>query len=98
MDIVKVLQYIRPGEQWVLHGQELTWLDSTPRPTEAELQEGVRQLELQSYMQKRAAEYPPIVDQLDAIWKGGEDMEAMRQQILAIKAKYPAPTEINGIK
>lgn len=36
--------------------------------------------------------YPPIKDQLDAAWKGGEDLEAMKQLILSIKEKYPKPT------
>jgi len=43
---------------------------------------------VKEYRVKRRAEYPPLEDQLDAIWKGGEDMEAMRQQIMAIKEKY----------
>lgn len=37
----------------------------------------------------RRAAYPPIEEQLDAIWKGGADMEAMRQKILDIKARIP---------
>lgn len=37
----------------------------------------------------RRAEYPPLVDQLDAIWKGGEHMEAMKTRVLAIKDKHP---------
>ncbi len=37
----------------------------------------------------RAMAYPPIADQLDAIWKGGADMEAMRKTVLAVKAKFP---------
>lgn len=42
-----------------------------------------------AYKDKRKKEYPPIEDQLDAIWKGGQDMEDMRAIILAIKNKYP---------
>ena len=41
---------------------------------------------------KRREAYPSIADQLDAIWKGGADMEAMRQRILAIKRQIPKPT------
>lgn len=41
------------------------------------------------YHQARRREYPDIRDQLDAIWKGGEAMEAMRQQVMAVKAKHP---------
>jgi len=53
----------------------------------------------------RAAEYPAIADQLDVIWTlldtqyGAAPIplpaaEAMRQQIKAIKAKYPKPPGI----
>lgn len=52
------------------------------------------------YKEKRAAEYPAIGDQLDAIWKelnyrrlNGEqlvqDADDMLGQILAVKNKYP---------
>lgn len=41
------------------------------------------------YTEKRLAEYPPIGDQLDALWKGGVEAETMKAKIQAIKAKYP---------
>jgi hypothetical protein len=44
-----------------------------------------------SYAEKRALEYPPIGDQMDAFWKGGSEAEAMKAKINAIKAKYPRP-------
>lgn len=43
------------------------------------------------YRERRRAEYPPIAEQLDAQWKGGEAAEAMRQKVLAVKVKYPKP-------
>ena len=43
------------------------------------------------YRQLRAAAYPPIGDQLDALWKGGADEAAMLEAVLAVKAKYPKP-------
>ena len=42
-----------------------------------------------AYKAKRAAEYPPIGDQLDALWKGGAEAEAMLAKVQAVKAKYP---------
>lgn len=42
-----------------------------------------------TYAEKRAAEYPPIGDQLDALWKGGAEAEAMLAKVQAVKAKYP---------
>jgi len=43
------------------------------------------------YQRDREAEYPPIGDQLDALWKGGEAYTTMLAQIQAVKAKYPKP-------
>ena len=44
---------------------------------------------VESIRMARANEYPQIGDQLDALWKGGESLEQMRQQVLAVKEKYP---------
>jgi len=45
------------------------------------------------YQRDRADEYPPIGDQLDALWKGGDASTTMLAQVQAVKAKYPKPTE-----
>lgn len=42
-----------------------------------------------TYAEARKTAYPSIEDQLDALWKGGAEMEAMRVRIAAIKAGYP---------
>ena len=42
-----------------------------------------------AYKAKRASEYPPIGDQLDALWKGGAEAEAMLAKVQAVKTKYP---------
>ena len=42
-----------------------------------------------AYKAKRAAEYPSIGDQLDALWKGGDAAAAMLAQVQAVKDKYP---------
>jgi len=49
------------------------------------------------YAEKRRQEYPPIGDQLDALWEmlepaGGTKAHDMKQKILAVKAKYPKPS------
>lgn len=46
------------------------------------------------YAEKRRAEYPPIGDQLDTIWKAlasTPNPPPMLAQIQAIKSKYPKP-------
>jgi hypothetical protein len=42
-----------------------------------------------AYIAKRAQEYPAIGDQLDALWKGGAEAEAMLAKVQAVKQKYP---------
>lgn len=44
----------------------------------------------EAYIAKRAAEYPPMADYLDAIVKGDtQQQEAYIAACLAVKAKYP---------
>jgi hypothetical protein len=42
-----------------------------------------------TYKYQRAAEYPPIGDQLDALWKGGDAAAEMLTKVQAVKVKYP---------
>lgn len=42
-----------------------------------------------TYAEKRAAEYPSIGDQLDALWKGGDAAAQMLAAVQAVKVKYP---------
>jgi hypothetical protein len=43
-----------------------------------------------TYAQKRAAEYPPMADYLDAVVKGDQaQIDAYITDCLAVKAKYP---------
>lgn len=44
------------------------------------------------YFASRRAEYPAIGDQLDALWKGGQESAAMNAKIQAVKNKYPKPS------
>jgi hypothetical protein len=43
------------------------------------------------YKAKRAAAYPTIGDQLDALWKGGEAAAGMLARVQAVKTEYPKP-------
>ena len=45
-----------------------------------------------AYKAKRRAEYPPIGDQLDALWKGGDAAAEMLAKVQAVKTKYPKGT------
>ncbi len=45
----------------------------------------------QDYAELRRNEYPELRDQLDALWKGGVDLEEMRDKVLQVKQKYAKP-------
>lgn len=44
------------------------------------------------YAKRRREAYPSIGDQLDALWKGGEEAAKMKQKILDVKNQYPKPS------
>jgi hypothetical protein len=88
------LQFLRPGAEWVLRGDDLEWLDTKQtQPTDAEIAAEVARLQAEydakEYARKRAPEYPPIGDQLDALFKAGAFPADMAAKIQAVKDKYP---------
>ena len=89
------LQSLRPGAQWVLRGDDLEWMDTEQtQPTDAEIDAEVARLQAEhertEYQRKRAAEYPPMADYLDAVVKGDQaQIDAYVAACLAVKAKYP---------
>lgn len=93
MNIPKILERIRPKAAWTLHGADfvgIIWHDEEQAiPTLEEMEQGQLELDTLEYRNKRAAEYPPIGDQLDALWKGGDDATAMLKKVLEVKNKYP---------
>lgn len=99
IDLSKALISLYPTSGWTLNGDsydKLVWLsENTPKPTEIELVAECEKLQtawdIKQYQRDRAPEYPPIGDQLDALWKGGEDATEMLAKVQAVKAKYPKP-------
>lgn len=88
------LQSLRPGAQWVLRGDDLEWHDTEQtRPTDAEIEAEVARLQAEydakEYARSRAAEYPAIGDQLDALFHAGVFPAEMAALIQAVKDKYP---------
>jgi hypothetical protein len=65
------------------------WLfEDIPQPVAASVQE-LEPVAL-TYAQKRAAEYPPMADYLDAVVKNDQaQIDAYVTACLAVKAKYP---------
>jgi hypothetical protein len=96
IDYTLILSKNYVGKKWILNGDSydgLNWLDELPKPTKEELDS--QWIDIQAniaanaYKAKRAAEYPPIGDQLDALWKGGDSASEMLAKVQAVKIKYP---------
>jgi hypothetical protein len=98
--IDKALRRLRPTAEFqVSYGDDMTthhieWMSpNITQPTSAELAAEVEVLKQEEAVDKvrqsRAAEYPAIGDQLDALWKGGEAAADMLAKVQAVKAKYP---------
>jgi hypothetical protein len=80
---------------WLDEGDDpAVWLPQCTPITEAEkdsilaAQQAAAEAML-TYTQKRVGEYPPIGDQLDALFKAGVFPADMAARIQAVKDKYP---------
>lgn len=62
------------GQEWIKEDNPEVTAFLNPMPT---------------YRELRARAYPPIADQLDAIWQGEPLTGEMRNKVMAVKAKYP---------
>ena len=89
-DLTKALFSLYPTAKWTLNGDTydgITWLsDDIAKPTEQELLDWV---DPNTYKYQRVKEYPPIGDQLDALFHAGVFPPEMAAQIQAVKDKYP---------
>ena len=90
----EAISSLKPGAEWALAGDELTWLDSKQTaPTESEITSEKIRLDRvyddEKYKRDRAAEYPSVVDQLDDIYHNGID--AWKAKIKTTKDKNPKP-------
>ena len=98
-DLIKALQTLTPGAEWVIRGDEvysnLEWSDTEQeKPTEEEVVQKQAELkyqyEIKVYHRQRAREYPSYADQFDKIFHEGID--AWKADIQAIKDRYPKQT------
>jgi len=97
--IDQALINLAPGTRWELLGdtyEDIIWHDEeTEIPSKDEVIAEVDRLIAKhqeiEYQRLRAPEYPPMAEQLDALWKGGKEAADMLAKIQAVKAKYPKP-------
>ena len=98
MHITHALESLCPGAEWVQEGdayEGLIWKDSNiAKPSKQQLEAELERLQIEKartlYQRKRASEYPPMADFLDAWVKQDQQaLESYRQQCLDVKTKYP---------
>jgi hypothetical protein len=92
----KALQELYPGTQWAVSGtnyETLEWAawNTQPKPTKQELDDKVAELEQRwvdtQYQRDRAAAYPSIEQQLDALYHQGYD--GWKALISGVKEQFP---------
>jgi len=96
IDYAAVLSKHYPNAKWSLDGSAyngLTWLSDTPKPSQKELDAYWNTIQASvnanAYKAKRADAYPPIGDQLDALFHAGVFPAEMAAKLQAVKDKYP---------
>jgi len=92
IDKVEAILSLEPNAEFVLKGDELTWIsEDIDKPTEEEITAEQERLQTEydanEYQRNRAAEYPSVIDQLDDIYHNGID--GWKATIKETKDKYP---------
>lgn len=90
---------IRPSALFTIFNNDyssLNWIDlDQVKPSEEEILTAlgslIKEQENSLYQFQRSIEYPPIGDQLDALFHAGVFPEEMAQKLQAVKDKYPKP-------
>ena len=98
IDTAAAIKSLRPNSQWAveqdLSGNDIvTWISGGVQPTADEITAERTRLQsaydAKAYQRSRAAEYPSIGDQLDALYHAGTFDSTMTATIKAVKDKYP---------
>ena len=96
--LVEAIRNVHPNCGFALDGDDLnnfTLSDGTAVDVNAVLDEYTKietTYNSQAYARSRVQEYPPIGDQLDALFKAGVFPADMAAAIQAVKDKYPKGT------
>jgi hypothetical protein len=92
IDIMTVVQSLRPNAECVVRGTEIEWHDTKQtQPTDAEITQEIARLQaeydLLAYSRSRQQEYPSIEECIHAILD--DDLTALQVKRQAVKDKYP---------
>ena len=77
--------------QVVSVGDEAGAFDAQGNKVEIDMDAVNAWIDPNAYKAQRAAAYPPIGEQLDALWKGGDAAADMLARVQAVKLEYPKP-------
>ena len=82
---IKAIKAINPNAEFTFNDVDnITWLNGTTPISKSDIEQKISE---RDYIDKRASEYPSIVDQLDDIYHNGID--GWKATIKAVKDKYP---------
>jgi hypothetical protein len=92
-NFIKALELAAPGIGWSVDGERtfsnIVWDNPEEAITEEEFNLALERVSFLQYKEQRAAEYPSIGDQLDALFHAGLFPEEMSDKIRQVKEKYP---------
>lgn len=92
-NFIKALEYAAPGIGCSVEGERIfsniKWDNPEEAITEEEFNLALEYVSSLSYKEQRAVEYPPIGDQLDALFHAGLFPEEMAAKIQEVKDRYP---------
>ena len=84
--IVAALQHLSPDAQYTVIDDQIIWECDLPQPSDSEIERiGL----LVENKLARKQNYPPIGDQLDALFHAGVFPEEMAAKLQAVKDAYP---------
>ena len=96
---IQAIQSLVPGAEVsvAVHDDSVTWINyENPPITDEQIAAEQQRLQMidnwHEYRRNRAAEYPTIQEQLDALYHAGVFPPEMTARIRAVKEKYPTPT------
>ena len=96
---IQAIQSLVPGAEVsvAVHDDSVTWINyENPPITDEQIAAEQQRLQMiddwHEYRRNRAAEYPTIQEQLDALYHAGAFPPEMAARIRAVKEKYPTPT------
>ena len=96
---IQAIQSLVPGAEVsvAVHDDSVTWINyENPPVTNEQIAAEQQRLQMiddwHEYRRNRAAEYPTIQEQLDALYHAGVFPPEMTARIRAVKEKYPTPT------